>query len=457
MRKDILIVDDEEDIRELISGILQDEGYDARVAWDLKSLKSELIKRVPACILLDVWLENNNSDGIDILKVLKNSYSYVPVIMISGHGTIDLAIKALKIGAFDFIEKPFDTNILLLNINRAIEISELKNNANHSMAKEKYNYSFIGKSQITQNLKLLIDKVSNTESRILIKGSIGSGKKFTAYNIHQKSKRKKGPLIFANTKRILSSNLEEELFGIENREGIVTKIGLIEQAHNGTFYIDEVCNLSDELQSRFIKLLTEKTFLRVNGKYSIDVDIRIIAGTTKDIKQEIVNNSFREDLYYRLNVVTILLPSLNERMEDIPDFIDHFLKICSESLGLPNRQMEKESYGLLQSIKWSGNLRQLKNVIEQLLILAPSKSDAKLDANILSYDKIEKTDNFSELVQKKMVSLNLKKAREYFEREYIKLQMSRFNNNVSKTAVFIGMERSALHRKLKILKIKEKT
>ena len=201
--------------------------------------------------------------------------------------------------------------------------------------------------------------------------------------------------------------------------------------------------------------MTEKTFLRVNGKYSIDVDIRIIAGTTKDIKQEIVNNSFREDLYYRLNVVPVFLPSLNERMEDIPDFIDHFLKICSESLGLPNRQMEKESYGLLQSKKWNGNLRQLKNVIEQLLILAPSKGDAKLDANILSYDKIEKTDNFSELVQKKMVSLNLKKAREYFEREYIKLQMSRFNNNVSKTATFIGMERSALHRKLKQLGITE--
>ncbi|MBJ56875.1 MAG: sigma-54-dependent Fis family transcriptional regulator [Rickettsiales bacterium] len=455
MRKDILIVDDEEDIRELISGILQDEGYDTRVAWDLKSLKSELIKRVPACILLDVWLENNTTDGIDILKVLKKSYSNIPVIMISGHGTIDLAIKAIKIGAFDFIEKPFNTNILLLNINRAIELSDLKKQALNTDTKSKQANSFIGNSPVSLNLKTLINKVSNTESRILIAGPSGSGKKFTAMTIHNNSKRNSGPLVFANTKRILPSNLEEELFGLENKDGIVKKIGLIEQAHKGTFYIDEVANFNDAVQSRFVKLLTEKVFVRVNGNYNIDVDIRIIAGTSKNLKKEILNNNFREDLYYRLNVVPIELPSLNDRIEDIPDFIDYFLKVGSKSLGLPNRKMEKESYNLLQSIKWNGNLRQLRNVIEQLLILAPSKSDSLINANILSYDKNEKTKEFTEILQKKMMSLDLKKAREYFEREYISLQMSRFNNNVSKTAAFIGMERSALHRKLKILKIKE--
>ena len=210
------------------------------------------------------------------------------------------------------------------------------------------------------------------------------------------------------------------------------------------------------MQSRFVKLLTEKVFVRVNGNYNIDADIRIIAGTSKNLKEEIFNNNFREDLFYRLNVVPIELPSLNDRIEDIPDFIDYFLKIGSQSLGLPNRKMDRDSYNLLQSIKWSGNLRQLRNVIEQLLILAPSKSDSLINANILSYDRNDKTENLSELLQKKMMSLDLKKAREYFEREYIRLQMSRFNNNVSKTAAFIGMERSALHRKLKILKIKER-
>ena len=264
-------------------------------------------------------------------------------------------------------------------------------------------------------------------------------------------------MIFANTKRILESNLESEIFGEENNDGIVTKIGLIEQAHGGTFYIDEVTNFSNNIQSRLIKLLTEKTFVRVNGNYNIDIDIRIISGTSKNLKDEISKRNFREDLFYRLNVVPIEIPALNDRIEDIPEFINHFLKICSENLGLPYRNMEKESYNLLQSIKWNGNLRQLKNVIEQLLILAPANNTSLIDANTLSYDKSDNSKDLSELFHQKIMSLDLKKAREYFEREYLKLQMSRFNNNVSKTASFVGMERSALHRKIKILNMKEKT
>ena len=326
MKKDIIIVDDEKDIRELISGILSDEGFETRLAKDIDSLKIELIKRVPSLILLDVWLDQSNADGIDILKVLKKSYPYIPVIMISGHGTIDMAINALKIGAFDFIEKPFDSNILIMSITRAIETSELKRQ-NKELLKDNNTIStFLGKSNIASNIRSTVEKVSPTESRVLIKGPSGSGKKYLAKLIHNKSKRSEAAFIIANTKRILTNNLENDLFGAENSEGVVTKIGLIEQAHKGTLYIDEICNLDHILQARLVQLLTEKVIQRVNGKYNIDINVRIICGTSKNIKSEIENKKFREDLFYRLNVVPLNTPALNERIEDIPELIDYFLK-----------------------------------------------------------------------------------------------------------------------------------
>ena len=453
MKKDIIIVDDEKDIRELISGILSDEGYETRLAKDIDSLKIQLIKRVPSLILLDVWLDQSNADGIDILKVLKKSYPYIPVIMISGHGTIDMAINALKIGAFDFIEKPFDSNILILSITRAIEISELKRQ-NKELLKDNNTISaFLGKSHHASNIRSTVEKVAPTESRVLIKGPSGSGKKYLAKLIHNKSKRNDAAFVTANTKRILINNLENDLFGVENSEGVVTKIGLIEQAHKGTLYIDEICNLDHVLQARLVQLLTEKVIQRVNGKYNIDINVRIICGTSKNIKSEIESKKFREDLFYRLNVVPLNTPALNERIEDIPELIDYFLKICSKDLGVANTQLSKEGYNYLQSRKWSGNIRELKNVIEKILILSPKNKNESLSLDFMSFEQENDEEGFESLVQKKMLSLSLKKAREFFEREYIKIQMKRFNNNLSRTANFIGMERSALHRKLKTLKL----
>ena len=453
MKKDIIIVDDEKDIRELISGILSDEGFDTRLAKDIDSLKIELIKRVPSLILLDVWLDQSNADGIDILKVLKKSYPYIPVIMISGHGTIDMAINALKIGAFDFIEKPFDSNILIMSITRAIETSELKRQ-NKELLKDSSSVNiFLGKSSIATIIRSTVEKVAPTESRILIKGPSGSGKKYLAKLIHNKSKRNNTPFIIANTKRILNNTLENDLFGEENLEGVVKKIGLIEQAHKGTLYIDEICNLDSILQARLVQLLTEKVIQRVNGKYNIDIDVRIICGTSKNIQSEIEKKQFREDLFYRLNVVPFNTPSLNERIEDIPELIDYFLNICSKELGVANTKLSKEGYNYLQSRKWSGNIRELKNVIEKILILSPKDQNESLNLDFMKFEQETDEEGFETLVQKKMLSLSLKKAREFFEREYIKIQMKRFNNNVSRTANFIGMERSALHRKLKTLKL----
>ena len=453
MKKDIIIVDDEKDIRELISGILSDEGFDTRLAYDLNSLKIELIKRLPSLILLDVWLDKSNEDGIDILKVIKKSYPYIPIIMISGHGTIDMAINALKIGAFDFIEKPFDTNILIMGIARAIETSELKKQ-NQELIKDSSNINtFLGKSNIASNIRSTVEKVAPTESRILINGPSGSGKKYLAKIIHNRSKRSSASFIIANTKRILSSNIESDLFGIEDSDGIIKKIGLIEQAHKGTLYIDEICNLDAVLQARLVQLLTEKVIQRVNGKYNIDVDVRIICGTSKNIKEEILKKLFREDLYYRLNVVPFVIPTLNERIDDIPELIDYFLKVCSKELGIANTKLSKEGYNYLQSRKWNGNLRELKNVIEKILILSPKDKNQSINIDYMNLEQESDEEGFETLVQRKMLSLSLKKAREFFEREYIKVQMKRFNNNVSRTATFIGMERSALHRKLKNLKL----
>ncbi len=447
MNKDILIVDDEKDIRQLIAGILQDEGFNTRLAWSYSSLKIELSKRIPSLILLDVWLENSDLDGIQILKLIKKSYPNVPVIMISGHGNIQMAINSLQVGAYNFIEKPFDTKLLLLNINRAIDNAFLRSKVNQIIDDE---FEFVGNSNAAQVIKSSIDKVAPTKSRVFLFGPTGCGKKHIAKLIHNNSKRSTAAIIFLNTKRLTPDMIEEELFGKENPDGIPERIGLVEQAHNGTLYIDEVSNLCNKSQRRLIKLLTENRFIRVNGKYSVEVDIRIIAATSKNIQEMIKKNSFSEDLYYRLNVVPIKVPSLKERIEDIPDLIEYFLRSCSKRLGLAYRNLSQEHFSLLQSINLVGNLRQLKNIIENLLIIGQANSDQEISQIIMSYNN-NYDENLSDVVQNKLISLTLKKARELFEKEYLNLQMKRFNNNVSKTADFIGMERSALHRKLNLL------
>ena len=448
MSKDILIVDDEEDIRDLISGILEDEGFGTRLAWNYSSMMKEISKRVPSLILLDVWLENSELDGVEILKLLKKSYPNIPVIMISGHGSIQMAINSLKVGAFNFIEKPFDTNLLLVNINRAIDAISLRTKMVQYLEEE---IVFIGKSNNALSVKAIIEKVSHTKSRVFISGPTGSGKKHVAKLIHNSSKRSSNALILANTKRLIAEEIEEELFGKENNEGIPEKIGLVEQAHNGTLFIDEAANLCNKSQRRLIKLLTENRFKRVNGKYAVEVDVRFLTASSKNIHELIENKTFSEDLFFRLNVVPIKILSLKERLEDIPFFIDYFLELCSKKLGIPNKEISKTHYNLIQSLNLSGNLRQLKNIIEHLLIVSQTLSKEEIGRLIMTYDNTKENESFSNMIQKKMISYPLKKARELFEREYINLQMKRFNNNVSKTADFIGMERSALHRKLKTL------
>ncbi|MEC8100231.1 MAG: sigma-54 dependent transcriptional regulator [Pseudomonadota bacterium] len=448
MNKDILIVDDEEDIRNLLAGILQDEGFNTRLAWDFSSLKKEISKRVPALLLLDVWLENSEMDGIEILKLIKKSYPNIPIIMISGHGTIQMAISSLKVGAFNFIEKPFDTNLLLLNINRAIDNAQLKKKISQFIDDD---VKFIGQSSPALLVKSIIEKVAAKKSRVFISGPSGSGKKHIAKLIHNNSTRSSGAMVFVNTKRLIPDDIEEELFGKDSQEGIPERIGLIEQAHNGTIYIDEVTNLCKKSQRRLIKLLTENRFVRVGGKFTVEVDVRIISATSKNIKELIEEKLFSEDLFFRLNVVPINIPPLKERVDDIPFFIDYFQEICSKNLGVKNNKILKEHYSLLQSLNLSGNLRQLKNIIEHLLIVSQNHNSKEIEKIIMSYDNTKENENFSDIIQKKMLSLSLKEAREVFEREYINLQMQRFNQNVSKTAHFIGMERSALHRKLRLL------
>ncbi len=450
MNKDIIIVDDEEDIRHLIAGILEDEGFFARLAWDYESLKKEVSKRVPSLILLDVWLEGSELDGIEILKLLKKSYPDIPIIMISGHGNIQMAISSLQVGAYNFIEKPFDTNLLLLNIKRAIDNATLKSKVNQISD----DLIFIGKSNVAQTIKSLIDKVAPTQSRVFLFGPTGSGKKHISKLIHNNSSRSTGAIIFFNTKRLTPESIEEELFGKENKDGSPERIGLLEQAHNGTIFIDEVANLCNKSQRRLIKLITENRFTRVGGKFSVEVDVRIISASSKNIQDLIKKNIFSEDLFYRLNVVPIKVPALKDRIEDIPELINYFLKTCSKSLGLANKSLTKEHYNLLQSVDLVGNLRQLKNIIEHLLIIAQTNSDDEISKTIISYNQIE-DNSFADIIKNKLISLSLKKARELFETEYINLQMERFNNNVSKTADFIGMERSALHRKLKLLNDKK--
>ena len=336
MNKDILIVDDEADIRQLIAGILEDEGFYTRLAWDYSSIKQEIAKRIPALVLLDVWLENSKLDGIEILKLIKKSYPNLPVIMISGHGTIQMAINSLKVGAYNFIEKPFDTSLLLLNINRAIENAELKKKISKFIDDD---VAFIGQSSGAILVKSIIEKVAQTKSRVFISGAAGSGKKHIAKLIHNSSKRSKDVIVLLNTKRLIPDDIEEELFGKENQDGTPERIGLVEQAHNGTLYIDEVGNLCKKSQRRLIKLITENRFIRVDGKYSVEVDVRIIAATSKDIQEMIKNRTFSEDLFYRLNVVPIKVPPLKDRIEDIPFFIDYFLEICSKSLGLKSNKI----------------------------------------------------------------------------------------------------------------------
>ncbi len=459
MSYDVLIVDDESDIREIVSGILQDEGYTTRVACDGVSALDLIKQRQPSLIILDVWLGDGERDGIRILETIKRDHPYVPVIMISGHGTIETAVSAIKKGAYDFIEKPFKTERLLLVAERAIETSRLKReNAELKVKARVSPLSLIGNSNIVQLLRQSIEKLSQQQSRVFITGVHGSGKEAIAREIHQISKRANAPMFVVNCGSLHPHKLEAELFGTEIMNQDPTqprKIGVLEQAHGGTVYFDEITQLPLPFQAKLIKVLHEQAFTRVGGQEKISVDVRFIAGSSENVSELISEGSFREDLYYRLCVSHIYLPSLRERVADIPMIATKMMEDAATIMGAKPRPFAEDALVMLQSYDWPGDLVQLRNVIDWIMSTPPAQDFEPITKEHLPHEVVNGNNFNSKWYSKTadIVVLPLREAREAFEREYLIAQVNRFSGNISQTARFIGMERSALHRKLRSLKV----
>jgi two-component system, NtrC family, nitrogen regulation response regulator NtrX len=454
MAHDILIVDDEADIRLLMADILKDEGYETREAVNSSEALAAIKARRPSLVILDIWLQNSELDGLAMLDVVRENHPSVPVLMISGHGTIETAVSAIKRGAYDFIEKPFKTDRLLLMVERTIEAARLKRENEELRVRAGGEVELIGRSPAANQLRQSIDKVAPTGSRVLISGPAGAGKEVVARLIHASSRRAEGPFVVLNCATMRPENLEVELFGLEaaGKEGGMAKVGTLEQAHNGTLLLDEVADMPYETQGKIVRALQEQTFERVGGKTRVRVDVRVIASTNRDLREEITAGRFREDLYYRLNVVPLRVPALRERREDIPLLARAFMERYASASGLPERQIGEDAMAALQSYDWPGSVRQLRNVIEWLLIMAPGEPRDAIHADMLPPEigaiapPVLKWDRAGEIM-----ALPLRDARELFERQYLLAQVTRFGGNISRTAAFIGMERSALHRKLKTL------
>jgi two-component system, NtrC family, nitrogen regulation response regulator NtrX len=447
---EILVVDDEIDIRELIAGILSDEGYDTRVASDSDGTLAAIAQRRPHLVVLDVWLQGSRLDGIQVLDILRREQPDLPVVIISGHGTIETAVAAIKKGAYDFIEKPFKADRLCHVVRRAIEAARLKREVEELKLKAGDDTELAGNSTAIAQLRQLVEKVAPTGSRVLISGPAGSGKEVTARLIHSLSRRAGNGFVAINCAMMAPSRIEAELFGVEN-EG-ARKIGLLELAHGGTLFLDEVSDMPLETQGKILRVLIDQTFQRVGGSTRVQVDVRVISSTTRDLRQEIEQGRFREDLYHRLNVVPLRVPSLADRRDDIPVLVGHFMKRLSAASGLPMRDVADEAMAVLQAYKWPGNVRQLRNIVERLLILASDDAASAISADLLPSNFSGSDSPWSHGAKPDLIiSLPLREAREIFEREYLLAQINRFSGNISRTASFIGMERSALHRKLKSL------
>jgi two-component system, NtrC family, nitrogen regulation response regulator NtrX len=453
MAHDILIVDDEADIRMLMSGVLKDEGYATRDAADSTQALRELHARQPTLVVLDIWLQDSELDGIGILKQLRAEMPSVPVVMISGHGTIETAVEAIKIGAYDFIEKPFKSDRLLLVVARAIEAALLRRENEELKLRAGGDLDLVGASIATNQLRQQIERVAPTGSRVLIAGAPGVGKEVVGRLLHARSRRSGGPFVAVNCATMHPDRLELELFGSETAiNGSPRKIGTFERAHGGTLFLDEVADMPIETQGKIVRVLQEQTFERVGGSNRVEVDVRVVASTNRDLGSEIAGGRFREDLFYRLNVVPIRVPSLRDRREDIPLLARHFMARAAEAARLPPRDFGEDALAALQSYGWPGNVRQLRNVVDWLLIMAPGDPREPVHAEHLPNEitsiapTVVKWDKGSEIM-----TLPLRDAREVFEREYLLAQVTRFAGNISRTASFVGMERSALHRKLKSL------
>jgi two-component system nitrogen regulation response regulator NtrX len=446
---DILITDDERDIRELISDILKDEGYTTRLAGTSEECMSEISKEKPALMILDIWLKDSGMDGIDILKAVKRDHPEVPVVIISGHGNIEIAVAAIKQGAYDFIEKPFNIDQLLVVIRRAMETSRLRRENKELKQGDRSVAEMIGESAAFKAMRSQLDKVTKSNGRVMLSGGAGAGKEIAARYIHQNSSRSSAPFVTINCATVAPEQMETLLFGREGQDGGL-ELGLLEQANGGVIYLDEVADMPLGTQSKILRVLVDQRFQRVGGTEKIQVDIRVISSTNKDLQGEIEAGNFREELYHRLNVVPISVPSLEERREDIPLLSEHFIAELAETQGLPVRELAEDARALLQTMHWPGNVRQLKNLIERVLILGDS--EAPISARELPQNDGGGDHSEGPLVLGgALATLPLREARELFEREYLLTQINRFGGNISRTAAFVGMERSALHRKLKSL------
>ncbi len=454
---DILIIDDEKDIRDLVSGILEDENFLTRSEGDSKSALNSIKKLTPSLVILDIWLEASEMDGLNLLDTISSEYPNLPVIMISGHGNIEAAVSAIKRGAYDFIEKPFNAERLLMVVKRAIETFTLRSENKLLRQQSGKSDKILGNSNAITSMRQGLEKVAPTGSRVLISGPPGSGKELAARLVHNKSKRSNGPFVILNSARMSPDTIDQELFGVE--EGIEDpesprRIGILEKAHKGTLFIDEVADMPMETQGRILRVLQDQSFYRVGGSTEVVVDIRVVSASSKDLPNQINEGKFREDLFHRLSVVPIRIPPLSERREDIPILAKSFMEATAQNIGFAPRVMTEDALAVLQSKNWSGNVRELRNLIERLLIMAPGNSDEPIKPEMIPIDDMaDNSNSLRHTGNGEIIAMPLREAREHFEREYLVAQISRFGGNISKTAGFVGMERSALHRKLKSLGI----
>ncbi|HKL05256.1 MAG TPA: sigma-54 dependent transcriptional regulator [Roseovarius sp.] len=445
---DILIVDDERDIRELIGDILEDEGFGTRLAGNSQDCMAALEQELPALLILDIWLKDSDMDGIDILKAVKREHPEVPVVIISGHGNIEIAVAAIKQGAYDFIEKPFNIDQLLVVIRRGMETSRLRRENQSLKRRETETAEMLGDSAAFRTLLGQLDKITKSNGRVMLSGPAGSGKELAARYIHANSGRAEAPFVSVSCASIEPERMEEVLFGRESEErGVET--GLLEDANGGVIYFDEVADMPLGTQSKILRVLVDQTFLRVGGSDKVQVDLRVISSTSRDLEAEIAADRFRRELYHRLNVVPVNVPSLEERREDIPELAKHFIGVLNRTQGLPLRGLSSDAAALLQTMGWPGNVRQLRNVIERVLILGDPGGD--IAAGEIPGETDAPADDGRVVLSGAVATMPLREAREAFEREYLMTQINRFGGNISRTAEFVGMERSALHRKLKSL------
>ena len=455
MKLDILVVDDETDIRELVAGVLEDEGYETRGAADSDAALEAVAQRRPSLVLLDVWLQGSRLDGLELLDELKARDPSLPVLVISGHGNIDTAVAAIRRGAVDFIEKPFEAERLLFLVQRATETERLRREVASLRASAGREDDLTGSSTAINSVRATLKRVAGTGSRVLITGGAGVGKEVAARLLHGWSQRAQAPFVIVSAARMTPERVDEELFGVEEAGNLV-RPGLLEQAHGGTLFLDEIADMPIATQARILRVLTDQSFTRVGGTRVVKVDVRVVSATARDLQQEIIDSNFREDLYYRLNVVPVQIPSLAERREDIPPLVEHFVAHYANERRVQTPEVAPDAMIALQSYEWPGNVRQLRNVVERTVILAPGNRIARIDIDLLPPEVLGSAgDGAGGATASAIMGSPLREARESFEREYLRVQIRRFSGNISRTATFIGMERSALHRKLKLLGITE--